>query len=601
MSFNGRFAVPFHVRDGVIYDANGTKVKLWGVNYYTPFNHNFYNIEELGRNHFDAIDEDIKHFRKLGIEFIRMHLYDREITDREGNIVENKNMRVFDYLVEQCEQNGIYLMITPIVWWNTVKNQILQDELYAFWCLDAQDAFGFSNYYSSDAMLWEPEAIQCQATYLEALFSRRSTISGKRMPEYENVIVIEPINESHYPSKSLLKGDPDISANAFNATFSRGRRRLKFVKMWEEFSAAHPEEPDEDKRFSLFVADIMKTYFATLLPVVKKHFGEKVLTSQYVSNGRYLYDENLKECIGAAGFDAYSTGTYLNANKLGFDAENTDSANHLELARKWFDDFDKVPFGNLAKIVYEFDATGTQNGYPLAAIAAMYAKYGIQLAAFFTYTPSAVAAWNPGWLVHYLNIAHTPSRAAGFAAAGEIFRNHGPEDEIQREDEVWKGKDYSIERKNDLVLAKGKGVFRHSNSTDIDLGDMATLSLVSGRGTSRFASCSGNGFYLLEKQNDESWLLTLFPKQRYLTSPERGRQYRFMANRYVNCQKELPVSQLIEDSVNFELKAFKATSVVGKESGERLTPDDQGVFCLKPGEYILETAASGETPSACRG
>ena len=40
-----RYATPFTVRDSVIYDAEGKKVKLWGVNYYTPFNSNFYNIE----------------------------------------------------------------------------------------------------------------------------------------------------------------------------------------------------------------------------------------------------------------------------------------------------------------------------------------------------------------------------------------------------------------------------------------------------------------------------------------------------------------------------------------------------------------------------
>ena len=38
-----RYATPFAVKDNVIYDAEGRKVKLWGVNYYTPFNSNFYN------------------------------------------------------------------------------------------------------------------------------------------------------------------------------------------------------------------------------------------------------------------------------------------------------------------------------------------------------------------------------------------------------------------------------------------------------------------------------------------------------------------------------------------------------------------------------
>lgn len=103
----GRYTTPFYVNNGIIYDAEGVKVKLWGVNYYVPFNHNYYNIAELGKDHFKAIDEDIRHLRLLGVELIRMHMYEREITDRFGNIVENHNMKVFDYLVDQCEKKTL--------------------------------------------------------------------------------------------------------------------------------------------------------------------------------------------------------------------------------------------------------------------------------------------------------------------------------------------------------------------------------------------------------------------------------------------------------------------------------------------------------------
>ena len=51
------FRKPFTVRDGKIYDRDGKYVRLWGVNYYTPFNHNYINLEELGVDHFKAIDE----------------------------------------------------------------------------------------------------------------------------------------------------------------------------------------------------------------------------------------------------------------------------------------------------------------------------------------------------------------------------------------------------------------------------------------------------------------------------------------------------------------------------------------------------------------
>ena len=75
------YQTPFQVSNGTIFDAEGKKVHLFGVNYYAPFNHNFYNILELGKDHFKAVDEDFRHFQELDIRFIRIHLYDREITD----------------------------------------------------------------------------------------------------------------------------------------------------------------------------------------------------------------------------------------------------------------------------------------------------------------------------------------------------------------------------------------------------------------------------------------------------------------------------------------------------------------------------------------
>jgi len=581
-----KYHVPFKVVDGVIYDAAGEKVKLWGVNYYVPFNHNFFNIEELGKDHFAAIDEDIRHFKLMGVELIRMHLYEREITDRDGNVVENRNMEVFDYLVDQCEKHGIYLMLSPMVWWNTVNNQIMQERYYAYWCIDSQEAFGFTNFYSCDSMLWDPAAIECQKTYLHGLFSRRSRCSGRRLADYRNIVVFELFNEPRYPEKWMLKEDIALSQETMMvATLSRGKRRLKLVALWEEFRAAHPEEPDEDKCFSLFRASVMKNYFDTLLPVVDQYFGRNVLRAQFAGYGG-VPPEDLKETFEAVGFDAYTLGTYLNVNS--FDAENTDSANHLGYAVKWFEKLDAVDFGKLAKISYEFDATATVNGYPLAAIAAMYAKHDVQIASYFTYTPAAVAAWNPGWLVHFMSLPHTPSRAAGFAAAGEIFRHHNPGDDLVVEEEAWHGSDYAIERADDFVYFKSETTFRYSNNNEVELGDASKLTLVSGRGQSRFASCDGNGFYHVERLDGEEWKLTLFPCQSFVADPGRGKAYRGMANRYVNCLKEPPVSILKEDKVKFQLKSFPVAAARDAVTGASVALDPDGSLRVKPGEYILE-------------
>ena len=199
-----KYKTPFSVADGVIRDAAGQEVRLWGVNYYAPFNHNFQNIREMGVDHRKAIDQDLAHMKLMGLDFLRFHLYEREISDAQGNIVENEHLRVFDYLMEKASEEGFYVMITPLTWWNTIENQVMMDRYYAYWHIGVGAAFGFSNYFGKDAMLWNPAARACQKRYLSQLFRRKSTVSGKQIYEHDGVVAVEPFNE---PLRKLARED----------------------------------------------------------------------------------------------------------------------------------------------------------------------------------------------------------------------------------------------------------------------------------------------------------------------------------------------------------------------------------------------------------
>jgi len=226
------FKPPFIVKDEVISDQDGKKVKLWGVNYYAPFNHNFVNIRQSGVELETAIDTDIAHLKLMGIDFIRIHLYEREITDNQGNLIDNDHLKAFDYLIEQAYQNGIFMMLTPSTWFNTVENEKNFSEHYAFWDLTQQPAFGFSNYFSKDAMLWHPEAIASQQRYLRGLFSHVNAFSKKRLYDYPNIVVIELINEPEYVNETMIDHEPPMGSAVWAegknpATSNRCTRRLR--------------------------------------------------------------------------------------------------------------------------------------------------------------------------------------------------------------------------------------------------------------------------------------------------------------------------------------------------------------------------------------
>ena len=577
------YKTPFQVRSGVIYDAVGKVVRLFGVNYYAPFNHNYYNIAELGKDHYRAVDEDFRHFKEMGVRFLRIHLYDREITDCEGNLVENGNLAVLDYVLKKCEEEEIYLMITPIVWWNTVSTQLAAEQDYAYWYCFSRPEFGFSNFYSKDSLIWSQDAIECQKRYFRSLFDHRNRWTGKSFCEHSQIVALEPFNEPDYVAPWLV--DTDTTPEGMSRrVFSQGRLRRELKELFRSFELSHPEIKERDKLFEAFNFQNIRHYLLELMGIVDDFFGNRVLKTSFASFGGNISPE-MNQLFKDCNICAISFGTYLNAS--GFDAVNTDGANHLSMAEKWLANVRKTCHSDLAKLVYEFDATGTQNGYPLAALGAAYRDFGVQMAAYFTYTPAAVAAWNPGWLVHYLNLEHTPSKAAGFAAAAAIFQMEKTPG-LVLEPERWSGDGFVIEREGDRVVYADCELFCYSTDTDAEVPDRKTLRKIFGRGESPLASCSGNGCYVLEKISDSEWLLHLHPSQRYLADPQRGRQFRHMANRWISCLKEPPISQLKEDMLEFRfsLGTWRGVQALSGRSDGIVVLDDHSAR-LEPGDYLI--------------
>ena len=576
------YQTPFHVKNGTIFDADGKKVQLFGVNYYAPFNHNFYNIQELGKDHFKAVDEDFRHFQELDVRFIRIHLYDREITDSDGNLVDNLNMDIMDYVLEKAEQQNIYLMLTPIVWWNTVSTQIAVEADYAYWYTGSHKDFGFSNFYSKDSLIWHPEAIECQKRYFRTLFSHRGKRTGKRICDYRNIVAVEPFNEPDTIPPWLIETDqtPEVMSCR---VFSQGKLRQQLREVFREFKEKCPEITDSKELYKKFNASLLANYFNELFPIVEEFFAERTIKCSFVSFDGTV-DEKMDQLLKQHHIEAVSFGAYLNT--CGFDGVNTDSTNHLPLAERWLNNVRKACNSNLARVIYEFDATGTQNGYPLAALAAAFREAGIQMAAYFTYTPAAVAQWNPGWLVHYLAMEHTPSKAAGFAAAAAIFHSDD-QPELVTGEEKWQGKNFLVERKNDLTVYADQTMFCYSNDTEIIPPQPERLVKIFGRGKSEIASCSGNGCYVLEKIAEKQWKLHLHPSQKFLADPQRGRQFKSMANRWISCVKEAPVSQLLEQKVTFRFSLGNWESVTSLDTMENIRLLDPESCELTPGTYLI--------------
>ena len=91
---------------------NGEEVSYYGTNYTTPFAYSYRALGYLGRDRREAIDRDIYHIARLGLNAFRLHLWDAELADSAGNLLDNDHLDLLDYMIGRLEERGIDVVLT---------------------------------------------------------------------------------------------------------------------------------------------------------------------------------------------------------------------------------------------------------------------------------------------------------------------------------------------------------------------------------------------------------------------------------------------------------------------------------------------------------
>ncbi|MFZ6033872.1 MAG: hypothetical protein ACOYVE_11275 [Melioribacter sp.] len=196
----GAFNSHYSQDGGVYVDDKGalrwndsrSEVRLFGVNYTAPFAFSYKALKDLGLDIKSAIDLDVKHLVRLGVKAYRIHMWDREISDREGNLLENEHMELFDYLLMKLKENGIKIILTPIAWWGTR------------WPMPDVETPGFSQVYSKVELLTNPNARAAQRNYLKQVINHINRYTGISYKDEPSIIAVEIVNEPHHPD------DPEV-------------------------------------------------------------------------------------------------------------------------------------------------------------------------------------------------------------------------------------------------------------------------------------------------------------------------------------------------------------------------------------------------------
>ncbi len=208
-------------QQGVMRRTDSKKeVCLFGVNYTLPFAHAFRAHKYLGIDHKKAIDADVYHFSRLGLDAYRCHLWDSEISDSVGNLIQSEQLDIFDYLIFSLKKRGIKSILTPIKFGNNGYPE-----------RDTPTP-GFSDIYGKQGCLNNPDSWPFQETYLIQFLNHVNPYTGLSYKDDPDIIAFEINNEPGHKNAALTRSYLEIMINAIRST---GCKKPIFYNMSHNF------------------------------------------------------------------------------------------------------------------------------------------------------------------------------------------------------------------------------------------------------------------------------------------------------------------------------------------------------------------------------
>lgn len=206
-------STPFIYIDGngvIRWSDTRQEASFFGVNYTLPFAHAYRALGYLGLDRKAAIDKDVYHITRLGLNAYRIHLWDVELTDEQGNLLENEHLDLMDYLIAKLKERNIHIVITAQTnFGNGYPERNIQTG-------------GFSYKYDKCDVHSHPEAITAQETYLHNLVKHINPYTGIAYKDDPSIVGFEINNEPcHSGTKEEVKAYINRMLEAIHRTGNR--------------------------------------------------------------------------------------------------------------------------------------------------------------------------------------------------------------------------------------------------------------------------------------------------------------------------------------------------------------------------------------------
>ena len=174
-------------KQGVMrWTKTNAEAAFFGVNYTVPFAYGYRSHKALGVDLEKAIQQDVYHLSRLGMDAFRVHVWDTEITDSSGNLLENDHLRLYDYLLAELKKRKIKTILTPIAFWGNGYPE--RDEKTP----------GFSSLYNKQQAVVNENAIRAQENYLKQILKHVNPYTKLTYHDDPDIIAAEINNEPHH-------------------------------------------------------------------------------------------------------------------------------------------------------------------------------------------------------------------------------------------------------------------------------------------------------------------------------------------------------------------------------------------------------------------
>jgi hypothetical protein len=168
------------------FTKNNSEASFFGVNYTTPFAFAYRAHKALNVDLEKAIQQDVYHLARLGLDAFRVHVWDTEISDTVGNLLNNDHLRLLDFLLAELKKRNIKTIITPIAFWGNGYPE--RDE----------NTPGFSRKYGKGRATVNDTAIKAQENYLKQFFTHVNPYTKLTYKDDPDVIATEINNEPRH-------------------------------------------------------------------------------------------------------------------------------------------------------------------------------------------------------------------------------------------------------------------------------------------------------------------------------------------------------------------------------------------------------------------